>query len=289
MQISDIPKTEPYVYNYRRRLPPDVYEDNYSYAMNYYQPMIDYLDAKERGEKRAPPNLPWLCERGFSRYDTHKPVPKYPESRIPQLTKRAEEEAKEYLPDYRAYFKRTPFSVRQTAEASRLGTHIKEVSFLERMEKRLQERNQKLEHYLKKERDTRVKQIEKQLKDAYLKDEPVEFPTHVKEALRGQRADKITKILLDDSSINQKKKYWINEEAVRQYRVRQEQVRSEARTFGESTAGKWAQRNLQSKLDVIKGALDDYYKAAKELEDVSHFTERSKRLRPVDKHLILDI
>nr|CAD7454271.1 unnamed protein product [Timema tahoe] len=51
--------------------PTRLYEDNYGFGINFYQPMIDYLDAKE--EKRTPkeyPHLPWSNERGLERKQT---------------------------------------------------------------------------------------------------------------------------------------------------------------------------------------------------------------------------
>jgi hypothetical protein len=56
---------------------PLAYDSNYGYTMNYYQPMIDYLDAKDSGRKPPLPHLPSMEERGFSDYRANNPVHTY--------------------------------------------------------------------------------------------------------------------------------------------------------------------------------------------------------------------
>nr|CAD7570056.1 unnamed protein product [Timema californicum] len=66
--------------------PTRLYEDNYGFGINFYQPMIDYLDAKE--EKRTPkeyPHLPWSNERGLERYSSNKLVKAYSEKDLRRL------------------------------------------------------------------------------------------------------------------------------------------------------------------------------------------------------------
>ncbi|XP_012281868.1 paramyosin, short form [Orussus abietinus] len=42
-----------------RHGPTYVYDMNYGYGMNYYQPMIDYIDRRQVGAKSEYPHLPW--------------------------------------------------------------------------------------------------------------------------------------------------------------------------------------------------------------------------------------
>nr|CAD7193729.1 unnamed protein product [Timema douglasi] len=66
--------------------PTRLYEDNYGFGINFYQPMIDYLDAKQ--EKRTPkeyPHLPWSNERGLERYSSNKLVKAYSEKDLRRL------------------------------------------------------------------------------------------------------------------------------------------------------------------------------------------------------------
>jgi len=56
---------------------PTAYDSNFGYTMNYYQPMIDYLDAKERGRKPPLPHLPLTEERALPDYRASNPLHSY--------------------------------------------------------------------------------------------------------------------------------------------------------------------------------------------------------------------
>jgi hypothetical protein len=58
---------------------PLAYEYNYGYAMNFYQPMIDYLDAKESGRKPPIPHLPYANERALDKYRPSNAIHSYTE------------------------------------------------------------------------------------------------------------------------------------------------------------------------------------------------------------------
>ncbi|XP_066260374.1 paramyosin, short form-like [Euwallacea similis] len=45
------------------------YNYNYGVGMNYYQPMVDFIDEKYKGRRVAPPHLPWTDELGLSQFD----------------------------------------------------------------------------------------------------------------------------------------------------------------------------------------------------------------------------
>lgn len=45
-----------------------IYEHNYGYGMNFYQPMIDYIDNKKVKGKVEYPHLPYTNERGLEKY-----------------------------------------------------------------------------------------------------------------------------------------------------------------------------------------------------------------------------
>lgn len=47
-----------------------VYDQNYNVGMNFYQPMVDYLDDKAMGRSVKLPHLPWTDERGLDTYPT---------------------------------------------------------------------------------------------------------------------------------------------------------------------------------------------------------------------------
>lgn len=58
---------------FERRTAPTTYADHNT--INSYKPMIDYLDAKRRGEHPAYPKLPLTNERVLVKYTPHRPQP----------------------------------------------------------------------------------------------------------------------------------------------------------------------------------------------------------------------
>lgn len=274
MRLLSDEEPRAYVYHPRRRLPPEVYEDNYSYAMNYYQPMLDYIEARNRDEQPAePPHLPWVCERGYPRYDTKRPISRYPRERVPKLAAGARDLAKHYLPDFRSDVKRSMFSVRQTATATRVEAHLKDVSFLERIETRLRERNAQLAKVLEKERTKRIQHLEKRLKEAY-EQTVFDFSPTVKGALRGKNEEQIARILLYDSKTRQVQSNFIHENAVKLY---EEQKKKLAQKWPEvyidkdgckrTSQTKWVQKNHDNSVGIIREALNDYSRKIKELNE----------------------
>ncbi|KAJ4432247.1 hypothetical protein ANN_20863 [Periplaneta americana] len=86
--------------------PTHYYEDNYGYGFNFYQPMIDYIDTKEKKIKtRGYPHLPWNNERGLDRYSSRNLVRSYTEEDIQKLAQKAEKQAKEDLKTFKSYDK----------------------------------------------------------------------------------------------------------------------------------------------------------------------------------------
>ena len=108
--------------------PTHFYADNYSYGINFYQPMIDYLDKKERKTKpKEYPHLPWSNERGLDKYSSKQLVRSYTEEDLHKLARQAEEQAKRDLKTFKIA-KRTNFSLSKSASAASVTKHIKQVS-----------------------------------------------------------------------------------------------------------------------------------------------------------------
>lgn len=112
----------------RQRPPTHLYEDNYGYAFNFYQPMIEYLDIKDKKLKpKEYPHLPWNNERGLDRYSSRNLVRSYTEQDIYKLAEKAEKQAKEDLKTFKIA-KRTNFSLSKSASASLVTKHIKQLT-----------------------------------------------------------------------------------------------------------------------------------------------------------------
>lgn len=86
-----------------RHYPTYIYDRNYSYGMNYYQPMIDYIDNKERiprptlskYETRIElPELPWSDGRILWE---DKRVQPYTKDNLIKYAINAEDEARDHL------------------------------------------------------------------------------------------------------------------------------------------------------------------------------------------------
>lgn len=110
-------------YNKWIKPPTAVYENNYGYGINFYQPMIDYIDAKERGVASKPPHLPWNNERGLEKFRFDKPVQTYSSEEIKRYSEEVAEQAKKDLNTFNIA-KRSPFSVCATAAAANVTKHV---------------------------------------------------------------------------------------------------------------------------------------------------------------------
>lgn len=173
------------------------YEDNYGYSMNYYQPMIDYLDAKQTGGRQLDlPHLPWSNERGLKKYRPSNSVPRYTSSEVIRLSRTAAERANQVLLQTRQSI-RTPFSVKKLADASRVTKHIVEDSIIDRSRRRRFEREQELEELIRRDTGRLLQRIRamEDIRDA-------EISADLKRAIRGKSASAITAALLADSEKN---------------------------------------------------------------------------------------
>ncbi|XP_067003971.1 paramyosin, short form [Anabrus simplex] len=109
-----------------KKPPTHCYEDNYAYGINFYQPMIDYLNAKAKKVKIQPPHLPWSNERGLQKYNS-KLVKSYSETDLNQLATQVETQAKESVNKF-TVAKRSVFSLAKLASAATIKKHLASVS-----------------------------------------------------------------------------------------------------------------------------------------------------------------
>ncbi|GBP97181.1 Paramyosin, short form, partial [Eumeta japonica] len=145
-------------YNKWTKPPTAVYEDNYGYGINFYQPMIDYISAKEHGVDAKPPHLPWNNERGLEKYRPDRPVRVYSTEDLTRIAKDISEQAKQDLNHFEIC-KRTPFSVCATASAANIAKHVGVESVIVKAGKKKANREK-----IKAERQKkRMDEIEKEL------------------------------------------------------------------------------------------------------------------------------
>lgn len=100
------------------------YNYNYGVGMNYYQPMIDYIEEKDRGKKVVIPRLPWTDERGLSQYDPRKPVQSYSAEDLTKISLRTEARARAHLKNFKATSV-SSFQLSTSASAANLTQKLK--------------------------------------------------------------------------------------------------------------------------------------------------------------------
>lgn len=205
------------------------YEDNYGYTMNFYQPMLDYLDAKAKGLKVEQPHLPWTSERGLKQYRASNTVRKYNADEILRLSRTCAARADEILLSFRAQ-KRTPFSVQKLVDATRVGKHLEPDTIVERSRQRRRRRQEELEDTIK--RDTlkilqRIRKIE-------LDNEIDQMSDDFKRSIRGKSASAIAQALLSESERNIKTAKQEEENYMSQAMVRSSRAVSRVRSRSSS-------------------------------------------------------
>ncbi|XP_076748613.1 paramyosin, short form [Xylocopa sonorina] len=108
--------------------PTYIYDKNYGYGMNYYQPMLDYRECRAsslpcdyyRRRWSEPPELPWSDGRGLWE---DKPVEPYSRHELIKRAIDAEDEARDHLTHFKIA-KRSDFSLSKTAEASHVTREV---------------------------------------------------------------------------------------------------------------------------------------------------------------------
>nr|NP_729406.1 paramyosin, isoform C [Drosophila melanogaster]NP_729407.1 paramyosin, isoform D [Drosophila melanogaster]P35416.2 RecName: Full=Paramyosin, short form; AltName: Full=Miniparamyosin [Drosophila melanogaster]AAF50371.2 paramyosin, isoform C [Drosophila melanogaster]AAN11995.1 paramyosin, isoform D [Drosophila melanogaster] len=205
------------------------YEDNYGYTMNFYQPMLDYLDAKAKGLEVKKPHLPWVSERGLKQYRPSNAVRQYNADEIVRLSRTCAARADEILLNFRAQ-KRSPFSVQKLVDASRVTKHLEPDTVVERSRQRRRRRQEELEDLIK--RDTlkilqRIRKIE-------LDNELDKMSDDFKRSIRGKSASAIAQALLSESEKNIKTAKKEEEDYIAQTLVRSSRAVSRARSRSSS-------------------------------------------------------
>lgn len=92
--------------------------------MNYYQSMVDYIDAKDRGLKANHPHLPWTDERGLSQYDPRNPIRSYSAEDLTKIAHRTEARAKANLRDFKSTTK-SSFQLSKSVSAANITQKVK--------------------------------------------------------------------------------------------------------------------------------------------------------------------
>lgn len=172
-----------------------IYDYTYGYSMNYYQPMIDYLDRRDSSSKenRQLPHLPWTNERYIQKYDPKNPLKLYSDQEARKLAIKSQDSARRNINNFDV--KHSYFGAIPTADATKLLKNLPKTSALEAV--------------YKKDIGQLIKDIENLEMDAYyrykegerrmLEEDRENFTLDMKRAIRGKSANQIRNILLADS------------------------------------------------------------------------------------------
>lgn len=237
-----------------------IYDYTYGYSMNYYQPMLDYLDRRDAKEENLQlPHLPWTNERYIREYDPKKPIKLYNSEETERLAKRSQEAARRNINNFDV--KRSYFSAIPTADATKLLRKLPRSSALEAVyRKDLKKIIQDVKD-LEMDAYYRYKEGERQL----LEDERENFPLELKRAIKGKSANQIRNILLADSM---KKIKESTDEDARMFRQCYEMARTKrhARSLSETRpknfegakAMETVNQNVSHTLENVKKELNSF-------------------------------
>lgn len=198
----------------RELAPTTIYENNYRYAINFYQPMIDYLDAKRKYGKSLYPQLQWSNERALKRYSPHNSVSSYTSAEILQYANELYDNAKSRefnLEDYKVIRRKSPLAVTQSAVGARILKHLNSSSIEEKF----------VERFKKRDEERKVQDIMediKHIKATMNCKRDVEISSGLKNAMRGKTASQISAALLSESRKNIKNSKNEEEVLIRQAR-----------------------------------------------------------------------
>lgn len=228
--------------------------------MNYYQPMIDYLERRDstedsQRENLQLPHLPWTNERYIQAYDPKNPIKLYNKEEAKVLAKKSQEAALKNINNFDV--KHSYFSAIPTADATKLIRKLPRTSALEAVYRKdvgkiIQDvKNLEMDAYY------RYKDGERRL----LEEERECFPVEMKRALKGKSANQIRNILLADSM---KKIQESSDEDARMFRqcYAMAQTKRAARSLSEQRPKTYESRvNAQpvsTKLEDVKKELNSF-------------------------------
>lgn len=176
-----------------------IYEYTYGYGMNYYQPMIDYLDDESGDADRELPHLPWTNERYIQEYDPKNKVKLYKPEEIKRLKNKYERCAQVNINDFSvkdSYFQAIP-----TADAVHLNRNFPKNDAIANLKSRDLGKLKSEIETLEMEAYVRYKESMRKLSDENV----ARFNPGLKNAIRGKSADKIAKYLYANSLVNIRK------------------------------------------------------------------------------------
>lgn len=93
------------------------YDYNYAVGMNFYQPMVDYIDKKKIGGNPELPHLPWTEELGLNQFSP-RTVKSYSDDNFDSILRETEASAQRKLKDFKSTSKSSFVLTKSVSAAS---------------------------------------------------------------------------------------------------------------------------------------------------------------------------
>lgn len=241
-----------------------IYEYTYGYSMNYYQPMIDYLDKRDSGISREDlelPHLPWTNERYIEKYEPKKPIKSYDSAASDEMAKKSQKGALKNINNFDV--KRSYFGALPTADATKLMRKLPKKSALEAVYRKDVGKIIQDVKDLEVDAYYRYKDGERLL----LEEENETFPTDLRRAIKGKTANQIGNILLANSAKNVR-------EAKEQdaCNFRQSHPFARTRRAGRDSSLDNEKSHLEDKLEALEAAKKEFSSFTNKTENYLHDT-----------------
>lgn len=255
-----------------------IYDYTYGYSMNYYQPMLDYLDKRDAKEENVQlPHLPWTNERYIREYEPSKPIKLYNAAETKALAKRSQEAALRNINNFDV--KRSYFGAIPTADATKLLRKLPRSSALEAVYRKDVKKIIQDVKDLEMDAYYRYKEGERRL----LEDERDLFPAELKRAIKGKSANQIRNILLADSM---KKIRESGDDDARVFRqcYAMAQTKRHARSLSETRPRNYESANVMTTVNQnVSNTLENVKK------ELSSFTNKTEEFLSDTRYRLNDI
>jgi hypothetical protein len=171
-----------------------IYEYTYGYSMNYYQPMIDYLDERDDGKQQQQlPHLPWTNERYIQEYYPRNKIESYDEKKVTKMAVKYQIAALRNINDYAV--KKRIYGSMIADRLTKLKRTLPKSYVLDDMKTRDIGKLRNEIDEIEKKTYFKFKEERRRLQEEANED----FPKHLKYALKGKSAKHISNILLTSS------------------------------------------------------------------------------------------
>lgn len=169
--------------------------------MNYYQPMIDYLDRRDAGDSsRNLPHLPWANERYIQEYYPGNKIDSYDSAKVKVMANKYQDAAFKTINNYEV--KKHYYGSLVAPRMTKLKRELPKSYSLSKMETRdIGKLREEVDEF-EKAAYFKIKEVRamREKMEKHQDDEDEEYTMRMKCALRGKSAKHICNILMGDVS-----------------------------------------------------------------------------------------